>query len=157
MSIASRPLSPLEIQALPKKLGAAVNLDRMRLIAEAHPISRLSKLVGLGPRIVVRGTQIFWPKCPDTLSQDSDQLAILAHELVHVWQYQRGMNALTYLWRERGQYRYQLEAGKAYQRYGYEQQAAMVEDWVRLLSGLGTRFSQDRVTTKDLEAVIRFD
>ncbi|ADU14200.1 hypothetical protein [Asticcacaulis excentricus] len=135
-----RPLTPSEIAALPEGLVAAVPVEAVRLIGRAHPLSWLSQTVGRGPLIVVRGRRIFWPDLPTDLSARPEVLALLAHELTHVWQYANGLTVWRYLWRERGCYRYRLTAGKAFTDYGYEQQAAMVEDWVRGLNGLPPRW-----------------
>lgn len=73
-------------------------------------------------------------------------LAVLAHELTHCGQYQawgfwryfaRGATsqARELLYRKTGlgssPYSYRIEPGKAFQRYGMEQQAQMVEDCFR--------------------------
>lgn len=137
-----RSLTPAEIAALPAGLIAAVPVEAVRLIGRAHPVSRLAGLIGRGPLIVVRGRRIFWPDLTGDLSERPDHLALLAHELTHVWQYESGMTLWRYLWRERGRYRYRLIPDKAFTDYGYEQQAAMVEDWVRGLNGLPPRWGR---------------
>lgn len=134
-----RPLTPTEIDALPVGLIAAVPVGTVRLLAREHPVSRLARLIGRGPLIVVRGQRIFWPDLSDDLSARPETLALLAHELTHVWQYANGMTFWSYLWRERGRYHYALTEDKPFAAYGYEQQAAMVEDWVRDLNGLPPR------------------
>ncbi|UDF04953.1 hypothetical protein [Asticcacaulis sp. AND118] len=134
-----RPLTPVEIAALPVGLIAAVPVEAVRLRAGAHPVSTLARLIGRGPLIVVRGQRIFWPNLPDDVSARPETLALLAHELTHVWQYANGMGLWSYLWRERGRYRYTL-TDKPFTAYGYEQQAAMVEDWVRGRNGLPPRW-----------------
>ncbi|WP_298333363.1 hypothetical protein [Asticcacaulis sp.] len=135
-----RSLTLSEIAALPAGLIAAVPVEGVRLIRRAHPLSWLSQAVGRGPLIVVRGRRIFWPDLPADLSVRPEALALLAHELTHVWQYAHGLTLWRYLWRERGRYRYRLTPGKTFTDYGYEQQAAMVEDWVRGLNGLSPRW-----------------
>ncbi|MGN6422447.1 MAG: hypothetical protein ACTHLA_03960 [Asticcacaulis sp.] len=131
----TRSLTLAEIVALPDALPARA----ARLVDAEHWASRLARLIGRGPQIVVRGQRIFWPGAPDDMSRDPALLALLAHELTHVWQYADGMTLLRYLWRERGVYAYRLD-GRSFPAYGYEQQAAIIEDWVRLSHGLSPRW-----------------
>lgn len=151
-----RPLKPQEIAALPRALLKALPLNTIRLIDAPHILCRLARLINKGPLIIARGRYIFWPHLPDDLSKRPEQLALLAHELTHVWQYETGMTLWSYLWRERGQYRYRLIAGKPFRAYGYEQQAAMVEDSVRLTHGLSPRWATVPVSLSELSFVIRF-
>lgn len=62
---------------------------------------------------------------------------LMAHELVHVWQWQnRERTDYTPLkggqesWADRDPYFFEAQAGAEFLSYGYEQQAAMVEDFV---------------------------
>jgi len=151
-----RPLSDTERKALPPSLLRALPVDDIRLIDAPHLLCRLARLINKGPLIVARGRRIFWPHLPDDLSRRPEQLALLAHELTHVWQYETGMTLWRYLWRERGRYGYRPVAAKPFQAYGYEQQAAMVEDWVRLTHGLPPRWAECPVSPSELSRVIRF-
>ncbi|MDC7675503.1 hypothetical protein [Asticcacaulis machinosus] len=129
----NRPLSDAEIEALPGRMADMIDLKRVRLINGRHPVGWLARYI-LGHRhvIVVRGSYIYWPRLPDDLSAKPELLGLLAHELTHVWQYQKGMNIFKYAFRERGRYKYKFIPDQPFTKYGYEQQAAMVEDWVRL-------------------------
>ncbi len=135
-----RPLTAAEIAGLPAGLVGAIHMTGVRLIGTHHPVSVASQWIGRSALIVVRGDWIFWPDLIEDLSGDARLMSLLAHELVHVWQYQSGMTLWSYLWRERGQYHYEL-TDTPYTRYGYEQQAAMVEDWMRLRNGLNARYA----------------
>ena len=148
-----RPLTVAEINALPTGLLAAVPFEAVRLIDGHHWVSWLARLIGRGPQIVVRGRQIFWPHLPADMSGSPVAMSLLAHELVHVWQYEIGMTLWRYVWRERGQYHYRID-GRAYTDYGYEQQAAMMEDWMRLRAGLPSRYSEVDLST--LKEIIPF-
>jgi hypothetical protein len=53
--------------------------------------------------------------------------AHFVHELTHVWQYQNGRN-LILTRPPLARYRYTLKPGKAFTRYGIEQQACIVAD-----------------------------
>lgn len=62
-------------------------------------------------------------------------MAWLIHELTHVWQHQSGQWVIPRgLWERR--YRYGvIDPGRPLERWGIEQQAAIVEDWYRLTQG----------------------
>ncbi len=148
-----RRLNAAETEALPSGLVRAVPIEHVWLKDREHPVSGLRRLLGLEPVIVVRGRQIFWPGLPADLSTTSQNLSLLAHELTHVWQYENGMTLLGYLWRERGRYAYDVGP---FDTLGYEQQAAMVEDWVRLRCGIDVRYSCSPVDRAALEVLIPF-
>ncbi len=154
-----RALTGTERAALPPGLLAALP-DGIVLIGAHHPLSRLSQRVRGYALILVRGKRIFWPNLTADLSIDIGNLSVLAHELVHVWQYRNGMTVWRYIWRDvighLGRYDYRLVPGRAYTAYGYEQQAAMMEDWIRLRHGLFARYARHGVTLADLAAVLPF-
>lgn len=154
----SRPLTPAERAALPPGLLAAVPEDVV-LRAGHHPLSYLSRWLRGYAVILVRGNTIFWPNLVDDLSRSPVMLSILAHEMVHVWQYRNGMTLLRYIWRDvighHGHYAYDLIPGKPYRDYGYEQQAAMMEDWVRLHHNLPLRYGKD-IARDDLTRLLPF-
>lgn len=150
----SRKLTATEIAGLPAGLVKAVDIAGVELVGRHSWVSRLAMLIGRGAQIVVRGRRVFWPRLQADFSDDAVAMSLLAHELVHVWQYANGMTLWAYILRERGVYRYQLD-GRSYGAYGYEQQAAMVEDWVRLHNGLAARWGHG-VDRKSLEAIVPF-
>lgn len=160
-----RALTTAEIAALPAGLVAVVPVRDVVLINAHHPLSLLSQTLRGYALIVVRGHRIFWPGLTPDMSGDHARLSVLAHELVHVWQYETGMTLLTYIWRDvisrLGRYAYRLTPGKVFTAYGYEQQAAMMEDWVRLRYGLFAHYGRPnlpggRVDMAALEAVVPF-
>ncbi|MGZ3297567.1 MAG: hypothetical protein ACXU8O_01015 [Asticcacaulis sp.] len=140
-----RPLTSAELAALPPGLVAAVPVGDIVLIGRPHLLSVLSQILRGYGLIVVRGRRIFWPRLTPDMSRDATQMAVLGHELVHVWQYDHGMTLRRYIWRDivlrQGRYRYRLRPGKAFAAYGYEQQAAMLEDWMRMTAGLRPQWS----------------
>lgn len=148
-----RALTSKEIDALPPGLVRAVPVGDVRLCGREHPISVARRLIGLKPVIVVRGVHIFWPGLISDLSGHPATVSLLAHELTHVWQYANGMTVWRYLWRERGRYVY---SAQTFETLGYEQQAAMVEDWVRLRCGLVSRYCCSPVDIATLEGLIPF-
>ncbi len=157
--IHQRPLNAREISALPAGLVAAMP-EGVVLIDAHHPLSKLSLTVRGYAVILVRGKRIFWPGLREDLSRDPRDLSLLAHELVHVWQYQTGMTLLSYALRDvilrLGTYNYRLKPGKAFTAYGYEQQASMMEDWMRLQAGLPLRHGKGAVDSGALQAIVPF-
>ncbi len=120
-------------------------------------MSIAARVLGRGQQIVVRGSVIFWPGLPPDLTHPVARRAVLAHELWHVVQYRQGLTALRYLWRERGIYRYDhTTLSLGFEALGYEQQAALIEDYVRLLGGLGPRWGPEDLTTERLTALLPF-
>lgn len=156
-SKARRPLSDAEISALPGRMAEMIDLKKVSLINGRHPVAWLARYI-LGHRhvIVVRGSDIYWPRLPDDLSSKPELLGLLAHELTHVWQYQKGMNILKYMFRERGRYKYKLLPDQAFTKYGFEQQAAMVEDWVRLHTPRCMARYNHGCSVGDLSALVPF-
>ncbi|ESQ87199.1 hypothetical protein ABAC460_20725 [Asticcacaulis sp. AC460] len=134
---------------------AAIDVAGVELIRAHLWVSWLAMLIGRGAQIVVRGRRIFWPHLPADVSSDPALLAVLAHELTHVWQYANGMTLWRYILRERGRYDYTLD-DRPFVEYGYEQQASIVEDWVRLRAGLVSRHSQRIVSVGRLADVVPF-
>lgn len=100
----------------------------------------------------MRGGRIFWPGAPGEARALLDR-AHLAHELVHVWQYQALKRSGIDLLLSRA-YRYRLDAARTFRDYGYEQQAAIVEDYVRLCGGVNCRWTKDGAARADYERVI---
>jgi hypothetical protein len=129
-----RALTPTERALLPTPLARGVDFDRVRIISRPHsPLAALLRVT------VVRGARIYWADAPDE-ARTLPERAHLAHELVHVWQYEHlGRSGLAILADRR--YRYRLEPGAAFADFGPEQQAAIVEDQVRLAGGLPPRFA----------------
>jgi hypothetical protein len=156
----ARSLNSAESAALPASLLAAIRAESVVLINAPHPLARLRLWLGGGAVILVRGRRIFWPGLSEDLSEHPARIALLAHELTHVWQYQSGMTVWRYLWREIRHlphlYAYDLIPHRRFIDYGYEQQAAMVEDWVRLRLGLSLRWGSNGVDAAGLEAVLPF-
>ena len=68
------------------------------------------------------------------------------------------MTVWRYIWRDvignLGRYSYKLEAGKPFDAYAFEQQAAMVEDWVLLSHGLPQRYGALGTTRKALADLV---
>lgn len=152
-----RSLTLAERAALPQGLVAALP-DGVRLVNAHHPLSHLSRIFRGYAVILVRNKTIFWPGLIDDMASDPAHLSLLAHELTHVMQYQAGMTLWRYIWRDvignLCRYHYKLAAGKPFDAYAYEQQAAMVEDWVLLSHGLPPRYGAPGTTRKALADLV---
>jgi len=59
------------------------------------------------------------------------------HELVHVWQWQRGIPLAWVRW-PFARYAYRLRPGRLFEEYGLEQQAEIVRHWYLRREGLGS-------------------
>jgi type VI secretion system secreted protein VgrG len=89
----------------------------------------------------------------DFSKSPAEDQAALMHELTHVWQIQNNtMNLKAAFVKEtlkakfnyRATNRYTLEQGKDLNRYGFEQQAGIVEDFVRLSNGKAPLYNQSK-------------
>lgn len=128
----ARPLTPGEAALAAGVFGAALDPDRVRL--------HHAKWWMLQPAWIVMapdGHVWFHPNgtrwSEDFSLAEPALKALLVHELVHCWQRQRGINLVLERW-PLARYRYlPLVPGKAFGRYGIEQQASIVEDawWIR--------------------------
>ena len=105
--------------------GDAIALDRVEI--------RLRKWWWFQPRNVImapRGHIHFHPRGrsyrPCFATADLSHQALFVHEMVHVWQHQRGLNLLI---RRHPfcRYDYVFEPGRPFRRYGIEQQAEIVK------------------------------
>jgi hypothetical protein len=142
-----RKLTIDEQRILPPPLAAGVDFSAVRIVPRAHnPYAALMRIS------VVRGARIFWPGAPAEARTPLER-AHLAHELVHVWQYQALKRTGIELLLSRV-YRYRLDPARAFRSYGYEQQAAIVEDYVRLCGGGACRWTESAAPRADYERVI---
>jgi hypothetical protein len=143
-----RALTSLErLALLPEALAARVDLSAVRIVGRAHnPYADWRRIT------VVRGARIFWPGAPAEATTLSER-AHLAHELVHVWQYQALRRTGIELLASR-RYRYDLAEPRLFGAYGYEQQAAIVEDFVRLSNGAAPRWTTNAAPLSIYERVI---
>lgn len=129
---AVRGLTAAERALLPPPFAAAVDFDRVRIVARYH--SPLARLFGV---TIVRGFRVFWAGAPIE-ARSLHERAHLAHELLHVWQYTALRRTGIELLASR-RYRYRLDSARTFVSYGYEQQASIVEDHLRLKEGAAPR------------------
>ena len=127
-----RNLTSNEKAILPAALGRSFDMDAVLIVRRWHtPLAAALNVT------IVRGERIFWANAPHE-AQSLGELAHLAHELVHVWQYKVLRRTGVELLASRI-YRYRLSPERSFLSYGYEQQASIVEDWFRLRNGAQPR------------------
>ena len=140
----SRALTGAERRLLPSPLREQLDHDRVIVVNRYHsPVAAALNVT------VVRGGRIFWSGAP----REAVSLAArahLVHELVHCWQYLTLRKSGLQLLLNR-RYRYALREDRSFMSYGYEQQAAIVEDWLRMSEGAPPRWS----AAADLNACAR--
>ena len=143
----TRALAPSEQSLLPPTLAAGVALNRVRIVMGWH-----SPVAAIGRVTIVRGRRIFWAYAPPEALSLAER-AHLAHELTHVWQHMALKRTGPELLADR-RYRYRLAPGKPFVGYGYEQQAAIVEDFVRVTNGAPPRWTSSAPSLSVYEQVI---
>ena len=131
---AERPLAQSERALLPAPMAAAMDLGAVRIVRRFH-----NPLAAMLNQTVVRGRRIFWAHAPAEATSALTR-AHLAHELVHVWQYLALKKSGLELLLDRT-YRYSLTPGARFADFGFEQQASIVEDEVRIAAGLAPRWA----------------
>lgn len=129
----SRPLTPGECTLAVSVFGVGIDLEAVAIHCEKfwafHPW-----WVTMAPdgHIWCHPNGFNW--CADFAAQPLGFRAHFIHEMVHVWQRQRGINLL--LCRPPlARYGYRLVPGKPFGRYGIEQQACIVADAYLLREG----------------------
>ncbi|AUW59023.1 vgr related protein [Sphingobium sp. SCG-1] len=146
-----RPLTPAERAMATSMFGQAIDLDPVRIYRRKwwpfHP-----RNVTMAPR----GAIHFHPKgesyCDCFASSNLGLQGHLIHELVHVWQHQRGINLVL----ERHpfcRYSYTIKPGWSLSRYGLEQQAEIVRHTFLLRHGVIVPGAPPRET---LESILPF-
>lgn len=130
---APRPLTEGEIRLAASVFGDAIAYDRARV---AH-----AKWAFFQPRHVTMaplGTIHFHPAGglyrPDFSAAPLELQGLFVHELVHVWQHQRGI-FLPLRRHPFCRYAYALKPGQPFARYGLEQQAEIVRHAFLLREG----------------------
>jgi hypothetical protein len=142
-----RPLTPSEIKFARKIFDNDLDYSRPRVFNSEWAIFQPDN------RAMAPNGNIYLPgdRYRDDFSKYTGDLVLLLHELTHVWQFQHGMwvklRRVLY-----SSYRYgPITGSENFYDYGIEQQAAIVEDYARLLlhmpqmEGTGTFAAYRRV------------
>ena len=135
----SRQLTQGEMKLAKDVFGSSIDLARVRIHDEKY-IFFQPRNSGMTPNgeIYVHGAYR-----ADYSNADADLQAFFIHEMVHVWQHQTGvlkagvigsaiMEMIGHVGDYAAAYSYSLDGAKDLTDYGLEQQAAIVEDYVRL-------------------------
>jgi hypothetical protein len=138
-----RPLHRAERELL-ACFGAAVDLERVRVVTSFSRWGRLVTRISRGAAVTL-GYRIYLP--------GESRLALLAHELTHVSQYQAWGRLRYYLaafWNQfvlrgmlgRDVYAWEAQSGKPFTEFGMEQQCQIVEDCFNVASPRRTEAQQ---------------
>ena len=147
----SRPLSAAERTIARGVFGDAIEYDAVRIVHRKWAFFQ-PRNVTMAPR----GHIHFHPRgnsyCDCFASQSVARQAHLIHELVHVWQYQRGIN-LVLRRHPFCRYDYSIKPGWRLERYGLEQQAEIVRHAFLLRHGVAFPGAPPQPT---LESILPF-
>jgi hypothetical protein len=128
-----RPLTDTEIAFANAIHGDGLDLTRVRLV-EGAPVGSVTFRRKPRPRVACREL-ILPPAYPDRLYLIEAML--LAHELTHVWQWQNRKTTGYSPWRAAAEhgtsddpYLFDLDGAPDFLSYGFEQQGAIVEEYV---------------------------
>lgn len=111
--------------------GDALDTARVRVHARPFVPGQLARTA------IAPNGHVYFHACdhvPDFAAAPLHVQAWFVHELVHAWQHQQGRRVWLHGLVDR-RYRYVLELGKPFARYGIEQQAEIVHDWFLLTRG----------------------
>lgn len=117
-----RPLTAAEIRMAQSIFTDQLDYAAVRILAARWVLPRFA----ISPNGHVYFNPADWRT--DFGDADLSTRSWLIHELVHVWQYQRGMAVVRRALLNR-RYRYALETGRDFLSYGIEQQAQLVQDY----------------------------
>ena len=122
----ARPLTPGEIALARSVFGQVIDYDKVRLVRGKwwpfHPRNAAMAPTG---NIHFHPGGDMWSE--DFANETIGRQGLFIHELTHVWQsQQRGRFYLPLMRHPFCRYRYQLEDGRPFERYGLEQQAEIV-------------------------------
>jgi hypothetical protein len=148
-----RGLTPAERAMAAEMFGPALDADRVQLHRAAWWPLQPSNT------IMAPDGDIWFPPKGSSWHEDFGRAslgwqALFVHELTHVWQAQRGGRWFLPLVRHPFcHYRYRLEPGRSFGRYGVEQQAEMVRHLFMARRGAPVAGAPDRC---ELEALLPF-
>ncbi|MEO9601295.1 vgr related protein [Parasphingorhabdus sp.] len=147
----SRALTDPEITLCQSVFGAAIDYDRVTIFNRKWwPFQ--NRRVTMAPD----GNLWFHPEndlfCDDFCGSATNIQALFIHEMVHVWQHQQGI-FLPLARHPFCRYDYELRPGKAFTKYGIEQQAEITSHYFLLKNGVKLRNGH---SIADYEAILPF-
>jgi hypothetical protein len=140
-NVPERNLTPGERSLLRQIFEITIPLDTMVLSVNDHDIG--GKDNSITPRGVPWLSSDIW--CADFSAEtvSNDDRGTFIHECVHVWQYYHGitkLSAICLFARHLGHYElaypYDLADSDDFTDFNIEQQASIIEDWLRITKGL---------------------
>ena len=137
-----RRLTPGERELCDEVFHGALDPEPVRLFAVPGPRQLMRPFVP-GEVLWSRRYWIVFPRfeaCVDFAQAPLTHQARFVHELVHIWQAQRGVDLLKAKWK--AGYEYRLVPGCRWEGFNIEQQAMIVEDAYRLVRGGRPRYPQ---------------
>jgi hypothetical protein len=157
--LSHRPLTPGEIALAKLVFKDSIDYAAVRL----HDRRILPPLIQDKHQAVAKGRNISFPRSAysDDFSKDPDPLkqSVFIHELTHVWQHQNKVlstpkqalkETLRHKFNYSKAYLHHLEDGKDLVKYGFEQQAAIVQDYFLLKHhGIDKSYKNRRLSTPD--------
>ena len=122
----SRPLTPGEIELARSIFGQAIDYSRVRMVHRKWwPLQPRSVAMAPMGNIHFHPNSDLWSD--DFSREPLHRQGLFMHELTHVWQAQRrGRFYLPLMRHPFCRYRYEVEPGRPFERYGLEQQAEIV-------------------------------
>jgi hypothetical protein len=152
--MSKRPLTPGEIDLARTVFGGSIDYARVRL----HDKRILPFGLQKKHQAVAKGDNISFPRsayAPDfSAEKDAVKQSVFIHELVHVWQHQNHVlstprealkETLKHKFNYSKAYPYRLDAHADLTGYGFEQQAAMIQDYFLLTRGESKSFKGRRL------------
>ena len=139
-----RGLTPAEARLAASVFGSALDASRVRIHGRRY-------LLGQGRGVAMSPNGNIYFRAEDYRTDFTTNLgdaAWLIHELTHAWQHQQGipvrlrglLEQLSRVW-GRNPYAYgRIDPARPFRSYGLEQQAAIVEDFLRVRSGAEPRY-----------------
>jgi hypothetical protein len=123
---AARPLTQGERSFAASIFGAAVDFDPVRIVrSKWWPFQPENVMMAPTGNVHVHPASHLWSD--DYSGAHPSLQGLLVHELTHVWQTQgHGKLYLPLMRHPFCRYRYELREGRAFERYGIEQQAEIV-------------------------------
>ena len=134
VSKGSRSMTPAERQLMQRVYGNAVNFSKVR-------IRKGTVLTVLSDALTIRNTISYdEDSFQDDFSPIVNDMALLCHELCHVWQHQNPKIDYSY-WNALGEhieygdevYEYDLDTNNSLTDYRFEQQGKILQDYYPLL------------------------
>lgn len=122
----SRHLTPGEVTLAQSVFGDAIDYPRVRIFRRKYfPLQPPKRTMAPNGNIYFHPRSLAYRE--DFSVAEVYLQGLFIHEMTHVWQHQTGTNVRKAIFNRR--YRYRLERGKPFRRYGLEQQCEIVRDY----------------------------